>query len=85
MMPGMGEELDSASTGNHPQVPRKAQVTTVFPQPRGFHDLLNAEFPEMPDLDATAVQIWEFLAKGARQADAGLQAFEQEIHDFWVE
>jgi hypothetical protein len=65
VMSGMGEELESAPTGDRPQVPRKAQVTTAFPQPGGFHDLLNAEFPETPDLDARAVRIWEFLAKGA--------------------
>ena len=65
VMSGMGEELDSAPTGDRPRVPRKAQVTTVFPQPGGFHDLLDAEFLERPDLDATAVQIREFLAKGA--------------------
>ena len=37
------------------------------------------------DLDATAVRIWEFLAKGAQQADAARQAFEQEVKDFWAE
>ena len=63
-------------------MPHEAPVTTAFPQPEGFHDLLNAEFPEMPDLDYTAVHIRGFLAKGARQVDAARQAFEQEIHDF---
>ncbi len=84
-MSGMGEEQDSAPTGDRPREPSEAQVTTVFPQPRGFHDLLNAEFPETTDLDATAVHIREFLAKRAQQADAARQAFEQEINNFWVE
>ncbi len=47
--------------------------------------MLNVEFPETTDLDATAVRIWEFLEKGARQADAARQAFEQEINNFWAE
>ena len=76
---GMGEDLDSAPMGDRPQVPCKAPVKTAFPQPGGFHDLLNAEFPETPDLDATAVRIQEFLAKGVQRA------FEQEIHDFQAE
>ena len=84
VMSGMGEELDSVPTSNRPQVPCEAQVMTAFPQPGGVHDLLDAEFPEMPDLDATAVRIREFLAKGARQADAAGQAFDQEIHNFWA-
>jgi hypothetical protein len=65
VMLGMGEELDSAPTGDCPRVPREAPVMPAFPQPEGFHDLLNAEFPEMPDLDDAAVRIREFLAKGA--------------------
>ena len=85
VMSGMGWELDSKPTGDHPQETREAQATTAFPQPGSFHDLLNAEFPETTDLDATAVHIWEFLAKGAQQADAARQSFEQEIKDFWVE
>jgi hypothetical protein len=85
VMSGMGWELDSTPTGDHPQETREAQVTTAFPQPGSFHDLLNAEFPETTDLDATAVHIWEFLTKGAQQADAARQSFEQEIKDFWVE
>ena len=84
-MSGMGEDLDSAPTGDRPRVPSEAPVTTAFPQPGGFHDLLNAEFPETPDLDDTAVRIREFLAKGAHQVDAACQAFEQEIHDFRAE
>ena len=84
-MLGMGEEQDSAPTGNRPREPSEAPVTMVIPQPGGFHDLLNAEFPKTPDLDATSVRIWEFLAKGAQQADAARQSFEQEIKDFWVE
>jgi hypothetical protein len=47
--------------------------------------LLNAEFPETPDLDATAVRIRGFLEKGAQQADAARQVFEQEIHNFRAE
>ena len=82
VMSGMGEELDSAPTGDRPREPCATQVTTAFPQPGGFHDLLNVEFPETTDLDATAVRIWEFLEKGARQADAARQAFEQEINNF---
>ncbi len=39
----------------------------------------------MLDLDATAVQIWGFLEKGARQVDAARQEFEKEVHDFWAE
>ena len=84
-MSGMGEDLDSAPMGDRPRVPHKAPVTTAFPQPEGFHDLLNAEFLETPDLDDTTVRIREFLAKGARQADAAHQAFEQEIHNFRAE
>ena len=84
-MSGMGEELDSAPTGDHPRESSEAQVTTALPQPGGFHDLLNAEFPETPDLDATAVRIQGFLEKGAQQADAACQVFEQEIHNFRAE
>ena len=84
-MSGMGEDLESAPTGDRPQVPSEATITTAFTQPKGFHDLLNAEFPKMPDLDDTAVRIREFFAEGARQADAARQAFEQEIHNFRVE
>ena len=51
--------------GDRHRETRNTQVTTEFPQPGGFQDLLNAEFPETTDLDATAVQIWEFLTKGA--------------------
>ena len=39
----------------------------------------------MPDLDATAMQIWGFLEKGAQQADAAHREFDKEIHDFWAE
>ena len=85
MIPEMGEELDSAPMGDRPREPSEAQVTTALPRHGGFHDLLNAEFPEMTDLDATAVQIWEFLAKGAQQADAVRQVFEQEINNFRAE
>ena len=85
VMSGMGEELDSAPTGNRPQESSKAQATMAPPQPGGFHDMLNAEFPETPDLDATAMRIRGFLEKGVRQADAACQAFEQEIHDFRAE
>ncbi len=85
-MSGMGEEQDSAPTGAvRPQEPSEAPVTPVIPQPGGVHDLLNQEFPETPDLDATAVRIREFLAKGAQQADAAHKAFEQEVKDFWGE
>ena len=84
VMSGMEEELDSAPTGDCPQEPSEAQVTTAFPQPEGFHDFKNAEFPETTDVDAMAVQIWEFLAKGAQQTDAARQAFEQEINNFWA-
>ena len=64
VMSGMGEDLDSVPTGDGPSA-TQGPVTTAFPQPEGFHDLLNAEFPAMPDLDDTAVRIREFLAKGA--------------------
>jgi hypothetical protein len=56
-----------------------------FPQPGGFQDLLNAEFPETTALDAMAVRIWEFLTKGARQADAACQEIKQVVTDFWAE
>ena len=78
-MSGMGKEQDSVPTGNRPREPIEAPVTTVIPQPGGFHDLLNAEFPETPDLDATVVRIWEFLVKGMQLVDAARQAFEQEV------
>ena len=58
---------------------------TTPPQPGGFHDLLNSEFPATPDLDATAVRIRGFLEQGARQADAARREFEKEIHNFRVE
>ena len=84
-MLGMGEELDSTPTGGPHQESRKDPVTMAPPQPGGFHDLLNSEFPRTPVLDATAVQIWGFLEKGARQADAARQEFEKEIHNFRAE
>ena len=57
VMSGMGGELDSKSTGDHQQETGEAHVTTELPQPGGFQDLLNEEFPENTALDATAVQI----------------------------
>ena len=65
VMSGMGEELDSAPTGGCRRESREASVTTTPPQPGGFHDLLNLEFPATPDLDATAVRIHGFLEQGA--------------------
>ena len=47
--------------------------------------MLNVEFPETTDLDATAVRIWEFLTKGARQTDAARREFKQVVSDFWAE
>ena len=82
VMSGMGGELDSEPTSDRR---REAHVTTEFPQPGGFQDLLNAEFPETTALDAMAVRTWEFLTKGARQADAACQEFEQVVTDFWAE
>jgi hypothetical protein len=58
---------------------------TELPQPGGFQDLLNEELPETTALDATAVQIWGFLTKGARQADAACQEFEQVVKEFRAE
>ncbi len=66
--------MDSEPTGDRH---REAHVTTEFPQPGGFQDFLNEEFPETTALDATAVHIREFLTKEARQADAARQEFEQ--------
>jgi hypothetical protein len=57
VMSGMGGGLDSKPTGDHHQETRAAPVTTEFPQPGGFQDLLNAEFPETTALDATTVRI----------------------------
>ena len=74
--------MDSEPTGIHC---REAHVTTEFPQPGGFQDLLNEEFPETTALDATAVCIWEFLTKGARQTDAARREFKQVVSDFWAE
>ncbi len=84
-MSGMGEELDSAPIGGRHRESREDPVTTTPPQPGGFHDLLNSEFPATPDLDATTVQVWGFLEKGVRQADAARQEFEKEIHNFRAE
>ncbi len=84
-MSGMGEELESAPTSGSHRESREDPITMEPPQPRGFHDLLNSEFLATPDLDATAMQIWGFLEKGARQADAASQEFDKEIHDFWAE
>jgi hypothetical protein len=67
VMSGIGEELDTAPTGGCLQESREDPVTTAPPQPGGFHDLLNLEFPATPDLDATAVRIWGFLEQGARR------------------
>ncbi len=64
---------------------RGAHGTTEFSQPGGFQALLNDEFPEATAMDATLVRIWEFLAKGAWQADAVCQEFEQVVTDFWSE
>ncbi len=88
VMSGMGEEgedLDSAPTSGCRRESREDPVTTAPPQPGGFHDLLNSEFPATPDLDAKAVRIRGFLKQGARQADAARQEFEKEIHDFRAE
>ena len=82
---GNGGGLDSEPTGDCPQKMSEAHVTTELPQPRGSQDLLNEEFPENAALDATAVQIWGFLTKGVRQADAAHQDFEQVVKDFWAE
>jgi len=85
VMLGMWEELESAPTSGSHRESREDPITTEPPQPGGFHDLLNSEFPVTPDLDTTAMQIWGFLENGARQADAARQEFDKEIHDFWVE
>ena len=85
VMSGMGEELDSVPTSGCRRESREDPVTTAPPQPGGFHDLLNSEFPATPDLNATAVRIRGFLEQGARQADAARQEFEKEIHDFRAE
>ncbi len=61
------------------------ELMTELPQPGDFQDLLNEEFPETTALDATAVQIWGFLTKRARQADAARQEFKQVVKDFWAE
>ena len=84
-MSGMGEELESAPTSGSHRESREDPITMEPPQPGGFHDLLNSEFPAMPDLDATAMQIRGFLEKGARQANAACQDFDKEIHDFRTE
>ena len=85
VMSGMGEELESAPTSGRHHESHKDPITTVPPQPGGFHDLLNSKFPATPDLDATAMQIRGFPEKGARQADAARHEFDKEIHDFWME
>jgi hypothetical protein len=82
VMSGMGEELESAPTGGSRRESCKDPVRTAPPQPGGFHDLLNSEFPAMPDLDATVVRIWGFLEQGAPQADAARREFEKELHTF---
>ena len=84
-MSGMGEELESAPTSGRHHESHKDPITTVPPQPGGFHDLLKSKFPATPDLDATAMQIRGFPEKGARQADAARHEFDKEIHDFWME
>ena len=70
VMSGMGEELESAPTSGSHRESGEDPITAEPPQPGGFHDLLNSEFPAMSDLDATAMQIRGFLEKGAQQADA---------------
>ena len=85
VMSGMGEELESAPTSGSHRESREDPITMEPPQPGGFHDLLNSEFPATLDLDTTAMQIWGFLEKRARQADAVRQEFDKEIHDFWAE
>jgi len=65
VMSGMGEELESAPTSGSQRESREDPITKEPPQPGGFHDLLNSEFPAMPDLDATVMRIRGFLEKGA--------------------
>ena len=85
VMSGIGEELESAPTGGGRRESCEDQVITAPPQPGGFQDLLDSEFPAAPDLDTTAVKIRGFLEQGARQADAARREFETELHNFWVE
>jgi hypothetical protein len=85
VMSGMGGELDSEPTGNRHQETSEARVMTELPQPGGFQDLLNEEFPANTALDATAVQIWGFLTKGAWQADVARGDFKQVVKDFRAE
>jgi hypothetical protein len=85
VMSGMGEELESAPTSGSHRESREDPITMEPPQPGGFQNLLNSEFPATPDLDATAMRIRGFLEKGARQADAARQEFDKELHDFRAE
>jgi hypothetical protein len=61
------------------------QVIMAPPQPGGFQDLLDSEFPATPDLDITVVKIRGFLEQGARQADAARREFDTELQNFRVE
>ncbi len=76
VMSGMGGELDSEHTGN------RRREASEFPQPGGFQALLDSEFPVAMATDATSEQIWTFLAKGARQADAARKEFDQVVTNF---
>ena len=82
VMPRLEGELDSEPTGNRCC---EAHGTREFPQPGGFQALLDYEFPEAMATDATSEQIRAFLAKGARQADAARQEFDQVVTDFRAE
>ncbi len=76
VMSGMGGELESEPTGD------RRREASEFTQPGGFQALLDSEFPVAMATDATSEQIWAFLAKGARQADAVRKEFDQVVTDF---
>ena len=71
--------MESAPTGGGRREYCEDQAITAPPQPGGFQDLLDSEFPATPDLDTTAVKIRGFLAQGARQADAARRDFDKEL------
>ncbi len=84
VMSEMGGGLDSKPTGNQR---RETPVglphgTRESPRLGGFQALLDSEWPEATATDAMSEQIWAFLAKGARKADAARQEFDQMVTDF---
>ena len=85
VMSGIGGDVEIDTTDGGRRELCMNPTITASPQPGGFQDLLESEFPASPDLDTTAIKIRGFLAQGARQADEARRAFDTELHNFRVE